>query len=221
MNRLIVVRHGEIEWPLDDEGNRMLYGPSVELSDIGKLQIDELAHKLKSDGIDEANIYTSPFNRAMQTSGILAKIIRANSFNITTDLRDVDLLPYVYQGYSVDMFMSATNGGNIYDSSVNPNQETLQEFVGRARRFLKENLSGVEGINIAVSHGDLISALDWALTHEGQPDNYEIMKNSRYLEKGQAIDYEIGGDFQLLEQPKLITVEGVSQSVESFRKSKE
>ena len=67
--KLIVARHGQTEWNLQ---NRVLGRTDIPLNEKGKSQAVELAENLAAIHID--HIYVSPLARAAETGKIVAEI---------------------------------------------------------------------------------------------------------------------------------------------------
>jgi probable phosphoglycerate mutase len=66
--RLYLVRHGATPLTAED---RFSGADSIHLSDEGRTQVDHLARRLMDDKIEA--IYTSPFDRTLETANILAR----------------------------------------------------------------------------------------------------------------------------------------------------
>src|SRR3989344_1269323 len=69
---IYLIRHGDLEYPRNEKGQRLLYEPDTPLSDTGRAQIQQLAERLDREGRKPKRIYTSPFRRAVETSDIIA-----------------------------------------------------------------------------------------------------------------------------------------------------
>ena len=66
--RLYLVRHGSTPLTAED---RFSGAENVHLSDEGRAQVAQLAHRLADDNIDA--IYASPLDRTLETANIIAK----------------------------------------------------------------------------------------------------------------------------------------------------
>lgn len=82
--KLILVRHGETLW--NREG-RVQGTSDIELSDMGRLQVQRLAESLRNDNIK--NIYSSPLRRAYETASIIAEQIGI-PVRLESGLREMD-----------------------------------------------------------------------------------------------------------------------------------
>ncbi len=178
MNTIIFIRHGQ------SESNVKNFFTSEEnaspLTPKGISQVEKLAKTIPKD-FKPNGLYTSPVLRARQTSKIIADRIGIepkldkrlwernfgeleNKIYPSYEKKNADLLANIKAGY--------TNGIESWDS--------LQS---RIKSFIK----GKEGINVAVSHHDLIkSAIDIL------DDRYNDLDNSILLPAASAtvIDFE-------------------------------
>jgi broad specificity phosphatase PhoE len=66
--RLYLVRHGATQLTAED---RFSGAVGVDLSDVGRIQVQRLAERLQDDGITA--VYTSPLSRTVETAEILAR----------------------------------------------------------------------------------------------------------------------------------------------------
>ena len=80
MPNLILLRHGESQWNLE---NRFTGWTDVPLSTKGEQEAHEAGHKLKSYKFDKA--YTSVLKRAIDTLQIVLKIIGQENIPIEYD----------------------------------------------------------------------------------------------------------------------------------------
>lgn len=81
MSLLILIRHGESQWNLE---NRFTGWVDVELSEKGRKEAEEAGKKLKDYKIDKA--YTSVLKRAMNTLDIAMKAAGKSGFPIVRDV---------------------------------------------------------------------------------------------------------------------------------------
>ncbi|HRQ23762.1 MAG TPA: 2,3-bisphosphoglycerate-dependent phosphoglycerate mutase, partial [Anaerolineales bacterium] len=80
MYKLVLVRHGQSTWNLE---NRFTGWTDVDLTDLGKVEAAEAGALLKEGGYDFDIAYTSVLKRAIKT------------LNIIQDVMDRDWLPVV------------------------------------------------------------------------------------------------------------------------------
>ncbi len=55
-----VVRHGDVEYSIDKQGNKLMYSTDTPLSAEGRSQIEALACRFQREGITFDVIYSSP-----------------------------------------------------------------------------------------------------------------------------------------------------------------
>jgi len=137
-----------------------------------------------------------------------------------------DVYPNSWEGYPYEEMVIETHGGDGYRYPRSPNHETLEHIATRARSAVKIIVNAYRDKKIGVvSHGDLLSALHWMLTHPYTAplitDQYDDMKNNFFLQKGQAYECTINPSLQLVGEGRFITVQEVNQSLEEFRKTPE
>ena len=68
MYKLVLVRHGQSSWNLE---NRFTGWTDVELTDLGRAEAAEAGKLLREDGFDFDIAYTSVLKRAIKTLGII------------------------------------------------------------------------------------------------------------------------------------------------------
>jgi 2,3-bisphosphoglycerate-dependent phosphoglycerate mutase len=68
MYKLVLVRHGQSTWNLE---NRFTGWTDVDLTDLGRSEAEEAARLLREDNYDFDVIYTSVLKRAIKTLGII------------------------------------------------------------------------------------------------------------------------------------------------------
>lgn len=117
--RLYLIRHGATPLTAED---RFSGSENVHLSDEGRNQVTQLAHRLKDDSFDM--VYCSPLDRTMETASIIAKPHKLKL--ITRDgLREIShghweglsrkeveqRFPDEYKAWEADPFTFAPEGG--------------------------------------------------------------------------------------------------------------
>ncbi len=196
-----IIRHGEVKYPRDLEGKRLVYGPTAELSDEGRKQLGELGQKLSSERVRLAKIFTSPYPRAVESARILSSQLKGPEPIIVEDLKD--LLAPGYEGTSYDDLISIE--GNTYAHPLTDDQETLAQLSTRVVRAFTDIVSENDGKTIAiVSHGDGIRLLlqRLKLPNADLPDP-ATMRDELYLEKGGACKLVLDPSLRLLEMEKV------------------
>ena len=177
MNKYIVylVRHGSPHYSVDPLGRRLVYGPSAELSDEGKMQCARLARGiLQREGGPLDILITSPYTRAQQTATILADEMKVSMVLTDDRLRDTRS---TWEGTLVDDFMTTFYEGKTFDDPRT--LETLEELGERMKAAYDEILARFGGKSIGiVSHGDPIRALYFRLNNpQGEYPPYpELVK---------------------------------------------
>lgn len=68
MSRVYLIRHGETEWNREQRSQGC---NDIELSDVGRLQAQALANRLKNDNIDM--FFSSSLKRAYETASLIAE----------------------------------------------------------------------------------------------------------------------------------------------------
>ncbi|MFH1827061.1 MAG: histidine phosphatase family protein [bacterium] len=194
-----LIRHGEVEYPLDDNGRKLLYGPDVDLSFEGRRGVELLGKKLLKNNTPIDVLYTSPYPRAVQTTDIIAEIIGVKKIIQIKKLRDALSEGYIGEPYSDLMKVD----GNVYNNPRSDKQETIAEisqrmshvFFSLFRKAEKEKI--VIGI---VSHGDPLRVLVEHLLHPENPlPNPTTMRDEDYLEKGTALKLVLDSSARVLE----------------------
>lgn len=213
MNIFVIVRHGHVENPINEKGQRLTYGPEDGLSDVGKIQIGAVARDLIRAGIQMDKLVSSPYKRAIQSAEILGSTF---GVPIITDKRLMDVHAPGWVGTSVEELSDL--GGNIY--SLPPrsdDQESLENLIARSKEVIdslnEENEGKVIGV---VSHGDIISAMNWVVTREGMPSSYPEMSKHFYLDKGQAFVCALE-EGKMIGEGRRFTSEYADSTREGFR----
>ncbi|MBC8274902.1 MAG: histidine phosphatase family protein, partial [Chloroflexi bacterium] len=121
--RLILVRHGETAW---NQERRIQGGSSdVELSELGRKQVERLGLALKETKIDA--IYSSPLKRALDTATAIASHHQL-TVQVEPDLREMEV--------------GELEGVSIADTGINFSQFLLQWRQGQGL----EKLPGGESV---------------------------------------------------------------------------
>lgn len=172
------IRHGEVDNP-----NRIIYGQTIDvpLSLEGFSQMQELASRLKEDGIEPNVIYTSPLARTVQSANELSKIFPQASIFMRDELKDTS--EGSLAGKTLDWLKSL--GGDEYDE---PGVESPESIEKRMAKVTKDLISQYEGKTIfIVGSGDPIAFHIWQLMHhEAKLPRLSELNKSGYLKKGEA-----------------------------------
>lgn len=145
--RLILARHGMAE-------HRFEGSDSLQLNDLGKLQVEKLGEWLAAHEPGITQIVTSPLRRARETTSILNRYINV-SVRVDDDLRETDrnLLMELPR-----LVHPADTGPHYY---VMPHDNYYQRFVEQTRRVLNrliEYPSAAKTV-LVICHGGTASTM--------------------------------------------------------------
>lgn len=208
---LLLIRHGEVQYPLDDQGQKLVYDGTVPLSSNGVLQLESLGRLLAKEGTVIDALFVSPYLRAQQSADAVLKGISIPHRYEVQGLRDVD--PNSWIGFPLADY--AQIGGDTY-SNPKPGREhePLEQVALQAHRALREmyDIAAQEGFGTiaAVSHGDRLSALIWMLTHDMPPETYAEMKAHHYPNKGAAIGFTLDSSLRAIDKGREYRVPEIS-----------
>lgn len=195
---IFLIRHGEVEYPLDNKGRKLVYGSKVPLSNEGREQIRKLGNQLLRDKSSISIIYTSPYPRAVQTADIIANILGIKTIIQVENLKDT-----IYSGYEGTLYEDLiAMGGNTYLNPKSDKQETIENISKRMSIIFKTIFNKAQKENITVgivSHGDPLRILIEFLKHpkNGLP-NPATMRDDDYLEKGCALKLTLDNKLRIL-----------------------
>lgn len=217
MKRVFLIRHGEVEYPRNKEGEPLIYGPDTPLAEFGRKQIKTLGKKLKKEKIEV--IYTSPYPRTIETSNILIKeFIKPVPLKIVNNLSDVDNSGFVKKELSMAEYAKLTDGGDSYSHQIFKKQESLIDICSRAIEIFEEIIKTEKKSCLAiVSHGDFLSALIWMIEQKTPTSDYRKINNYFYIAKGQAVEYYIDGNLTSAKRLRTITIPDVLKTIEKWR----
>lgn len=217
--KIFLIRHGEQEYPHDEQGRKIVSTLDAPLVELGREQIRELGGRLAEEGQTLDALYTSPILRARQSAEVLANELEIPNTYVVNGLEENS--PNSAEGKTYEELEAI--GGDIYAHPFSPDQESLDHLVERERAALEFILSDAreKGYNsVAIlGHGDPICALDWSLKHTDNPTSYGEMRDSYYPQKAQALEYTLDPDLKLEGEGRIITTEAAKQTIESFRNS--
>lgn len=208
MNTVIyLIRHGEVEYPLDEYGNKLMYRPEASLSSLGVEEIESLSKRLQERSVRLDVIHTSSYARAKASAQILAKYL--GNPKIIPDEQFVD--PWIPGWWGIPLYLHQEldeKGDDIYNHPRSKDQETRDHLAKRVFEgflsVLKENSGRIVGI---VSHGDPIRLMLYRLEHSrGRVPNMSGLKKYDYLQRGESwrLVFENG----MLVEKEIMTKEG-------------
>ena len=214
---IYLIRHGEVVFEKDTQGRKLIYFSTAHLAPLGITQLHKPGLELKKEHVFLETLVVSPYIRAQESAVILQKELGVTFFYTEEDLKDV--YPNSWEGFPFDEYL--LHGGDGYSHPRTAYQESLEHIVKRGRHVIEKIIQKNEGHTIGiVSHGDLLSALHWALKFKDIiPMGYKEMIKSFYLQKGQAYHIVVNSSFQIVGNGRFITVAEVHQSTEDFRNS--
>ncbi len=143
-------RHGQTEWNKD---NRVCGRTDLPLTEMGKVQVQSLAQNLATEKIDI--IISSPLQRAIQTSKIVAKHFGCD---VLIDERLIEQNYGVYEG------VDRKNEGFL-DNKRNfaykyPNGESMMQVAARVYPLIEELKERYTGKNVLlICHGGICRVL--------------------------------------------------------------
>lgn len=185
-NIVFLIRHGEIDNP-----KKVFYGRSINLhlNNIGKDQIKTIAKKIKKSGYLIGRIYTSPLQRAIESSKIIANIFGIEDIIIDEDLIDVDIPAFIGKPLKIRKEIHK-NGTDEYNEEFakkgNEGRENIAKRMIKAfDKIVKEN----KGRTVAIlSHGDPLRFLLYKIENPKMkvlPMN--VLVKTDYPKKGEAV----------------------------------
>ena len=178
-NKYIIMRHGESENNVDDTAS-IAYNDIDHLTEKGKEQAKNSAEKLKDEKIDL--IFTSPFMRTKETSGMVASVLGLSEDKVIVDdrLHEMSLPEFEGQDWSLYHKEYPNTAENFYKAPEG--NESYNDVKKRTMSFLYEIDKNYNGKNILiVTHGGpawLAVAGSQGLTAQ---ESLEMIKNFEYL----------------------------------------
>jgi broad specificity phosphatase PhoE len=163
-----LVRHGETTW---NQERRIQGGSSdVELSELGRKQVERLALALKEVKIDA--VYSSPLRRALDTAVAIASNHQL-AVQVEPDLREMEVgelegVPITDIGASFSQFLLQWRQGQGLEKL--PGGESVADLADRVWVIIQSiNGKHQQGAVVVVSHyfaivATICKALGWPLT---------------------------------------------------------
>lgn len=217
MTKVYIIRHAEVEYPLDDQGKRLMYPPETRISQEGRDQFTRFARNLRDNGIMFDVIESGDYTRALETANILSQemggtpVVRNPTF---TDSRVPGYigLPIRLQQEIMD------RGEDIYDHPLTPDQETKEQIAKRMLEGFNDLVRRNDGKTVAIlSHGDPIRLLKYRLEHpQGEIPSMSILSKEGYLKRGEAFCVILDNEGKLLETELLSNLEGARGEREKY-----
>ncbi len=208
MTKIYIIRHAEVLYTLDKDGNKLMYPTTCPISNEGITQVKSFAEQLKLQGVAFDKIYTSPYTRATQSATILKDILQIPI--LIEDGRFQD--PWIPGWIGVPLYVQqqlAQKGEDIYMNPRSDDQEKYEDVATRAIEGLYDITDNNEGGSVAiVSHGDTIRLMMYRLEHPaGEIPNMSILGKYDYLKRGEAWFLTFDKEGKFIEK-QLLTNEG-------------
>jgi broad specificity phosphatase PhoE len=181
LKKVILVRHGETDWNLE---NRIQGGLDVPLNERGREQARDVASRLAHTVIHY--IYSSGLSRAHETAIEIAKLHR---LEVLTDRRLDELRQGKWEGMKVsevrrlypDLYLRWEKDPT---SVTPPGGESVREAFQRTRDFWTENILPREGTGVIVAHKVINALIKLILKNDSRlnllwgklPENAQIQR---------------------------------------------
>lgn len=200
---IYLIRHGDVQYPTDTLGRRLIYGPEAELTEKGIQQMHTLAAKLREAGVQLNKIYTSPFVRVRQSAQILAKDLGVPHIIEREDLSDIS------GPHHVGLVWERAINGNLLNFA---DHETHEQLANRMLRVFHEIRETERRKTVViVGHGDPIRVLVYRLQKsDGRLPPIAQLNTYDYLNKGEAWRLALDDRGSLAEVEFITTREGRS-----------
>lgn len=223
-NRYFIMRHGEAEHNVAailNSKDRTRY----PLTDRGRAQAQAAAEVFKKEGVTK--IFASPFIRAQETAGIIAKRLEIDSGQIVTDERIRELSFGDLDGLGFDAFF-AFRDANLHsiDDKI-PHGESYQDARKRYGDFLYDlEAKYIEETILIVSHGVMFESLQTITKGYTKEDAWERILSMK-VEQGEYKELPFvplphNDDYELdLHRPYIDEVVLISPSGKEMRRTKE
>jgi len=162
MSNLVIVRHGQSQWNLE---NRFTGWVDIDLSPLGEEEAHEAGKKLKGYKFDKA--FTSALIRAQKTLEIILSEMKVNNLPIEKDKALNERMYGDLQGLNKDETRKEFGDEQVrlwrrsYDVAP-PNGESLKDTAARVLPYYEEKIKPElkSGKNILiVAHGNSLRAL--------------------------------------------------------------
>ena len=206
MNKLILLRHGQSQWNLE---NRFTGWKNVPLTEKGESEAKKAGELIKKHNISIDRVFSSVLERANRTAEIAIKKAELNNLLENSEIimtsseklneRDYGDLVGLNKQETADKF--GKDQVHIWRRSYDtppPNGESLKDVVERVSPYFKENIKPLidKGENILIAaHGNSLRAMMIELSmykHE-EISNIELPTGSPLcinLDQGRLVDFK-------------------------------
>lgn len=201
MSQLVLIRHGQSEWNLE---NRFTGWIDIPLSEQGEEEARKAGEKIKGFKFDK--VYTSVLQRAIKTYEIAAETAGFNNLPIEKDKALNERMYGDLQGLNKDDTRKKFGAEQVhiwrrsYDIAP-PNGESLKDTAERVLPYwhshIEPDLKAGKNI-LVVAHGNSLRAL---IMHLDKLTGDEVVKLE--IPTGEPILYEFDGDMKVLNKKEL------------------
>ena len=206
MNKLILLRHGQSQWNLE---NRFTGWKNVPLTEKGEAEAKKAGELIKKHNISIDRVFSSVLERANRTAEIAIKKAELNNLLENNKIimtcseklneRDYGDLVGLNKQETADKF--GKDQVHIWRRSYDtppPNGESLKDVVERVAPYFKENIKPLldKGENILIAaHGNSLRAMmiELGMYKSEEISNIELPTGSPLcinLDQGRLVDFK-------------------------------
>ena len=206
MNKLILLRHGQSQWNLE---NRFTGWKNVPLTEKGETEAKKAGELIKKHNISIDRVFSSLLERANRTAEIVIKQAALNNLLENNKLimtcseklneRDYGDLVGLNKQETADKF--GKDQVHIWRRSYDtppPNGESLKDVVERVSPYFKENIKPLidKGENVLIAaHGNSLRAMmiELGMYKSEEISNIELPTGSPLcinLDQGKLVDFK-------------------------------
>lgn len=206
MNKLILLRHGQSQWNLE---NRFTGWKNVPLTEKGEAEAKKAGELIKTHNISIDRVFSSVLERANRTAEITIKQAELNNLLENNKIimtcseklneRDYGDLVGLNKQETADKF--GKDQVHIWRRSYDtppPNGESLKDVVERVSPYFKENIKPLidKGENILIAaHGNSLRAMmiELSMYKPEEISNIELPTGSPLcinLDQGRLVDFK-------------------------------
>ena len=206
MNKLILLRHGQSQWNLE---NRFTGWKNVPLTEKGEAEAKKAGELIKKHNISIDRVFSSVLERANRTAEIAIKKAELNNLLENNNIimicseklneRDYGDLVGLNKQETADKF--GKDQVHIWRRSYDtppPNGESLKDVVERVSPYFKENIKPLidKGENILIAaHGNSLRAMmiELGMYKAEEISNIELPTGSPLcinLDQGKLVDFK-------------------------------
>ena len=206
MNKLILLRHGQSQWNLE---NRFTGWKNVPLTEKGEVEAKKAGELIRKHNISIDRVFSSVLERANRTAEIAIKQSELNNLLDNNEIimtcseklneRDYGDLVGLNKQETADKF--GKDQVHIWRRSYDtppPNGESLKDVVERVSPYFKENIKPLidKGENILIAaHGNSLRAMmiELGIYKPEEISNIELPTGSPLclnLDQGKLVDFK-------------------------------